>query len=145
MQCEPIAFPLFNTRSVQVGILSVQPESKHIILSLLLRASDFQGVVRIDGVDITELRLQDLRESIAVIPGDLYLFSGGMRRNLDPYGRHPDANVWKVKPTRVRPKKINTPPPPSNMFCRQFFQKKMWEGGFYFYFSFNFCLNKINV
>ena len=105
MQCEPITlpyiFPLFSIPSVQVGILSVQPESKHSILSLLLRTSDFQGVVRIDGVDINELRLQDLRESIAVIPGDPYLFSGGMRRNLDPYGRHPDANIWKVKTTTV--------------------------------------------
>lgn len=37
-------------------------------LSVLCRLSDYSGMVRLDGVDISTVSLQQLRQSMAVIP-----------------------------------------------------------------------------
>jgi ATP-binding cassette subfamily C (CFTR/MRP) protein 1 len=48
----------------------------------------------IDGVNILQIGLKDLRSNIAIIPQDPMLFSGTFRRNLDPFEEHEDAALW---------------------------------------------------
>jgi ATP-binding cassette subfamily B protein len=56
---------------------------KTTILSLLLRFYDVQrGAIRIDGVDIRNMDLQDLRRRFGMVLQDPFLFTGTMEQNI---------------------------------------------------------------
>ena len=56
---------------------------KSTIIALLARFYDIQkGQITIDGVDIKEYNLLDLRRCIAVVMQDVFLFSGDIRYNI---------------------------------------------------------------
>ncbi|MBD3161458.1 MAG: ATP-binding cassette domain-containing protein [Candidatus Eisenbacteria bacterium] len=71
-----------------VALVGHTGAGKTTIASLLVRFYDvWDGSIRIDGVDIRKWDLHALRRRIAVVPQDVYLFSGSARRNiglLDP-------------------------------------------------------------
>ena len=74
-----------------------EPEDpKNAVVSVILRLKEYSGCVRIDGVDIQDIGLQDLRERITVVANDPVLFGSSVRRNLDPMTKYPDAHLWKV-------------------------------------------------
>jgi ABC-type multidrug transport system fused ATPase/permease subunit len=52
------------------------------------------GSIEIDGIDINQLGLYDLRSRLTIIPQDPVLFSGTLRTNLDPLGLHDDKSLW---------------------------------------------------
>ena len=53
----------------------------------LLRFTDIvKGQILFDGVDITKLPRQRLRESLTIIPQEAVLFNGSVETNLDPSG-----------------------------------------------------------
>jgi ATP-binding cassette subfamily C (CFTR/MRP) protein 5 len=55
-----------------------------------------RGRVLIDGVDISKVALQRVRQSVAIIPQDPTLFTGTLRFNLDLAGRCTDAQMWEA-------------------------------------------------
>ena len=55
-----------------------------------------RGSILIDGVDLSTLKLNDIRSAISLIPQAPFLFSGTLRMNLDPFHKHPDDKIWKV-------------------------------------------------
>uniref|UniRef100_A0AAR2JWE9 ABC-type glutathione-S-conjugate transporter n=1 Tax=Pygocentrus nattereri TaxID=42514 RepID=A0AAR2JWE9_PYGNA len=55
-----------------------------------------KGKIYIDGIDIAELGLHDLRSRITIIPQDPVLFSGSLRMNLDPFDTYSDEEVWNA-------------------------------------------------
>uniref|UniRef100_A0AAY5EIB0 ABC-type glutathione-S-conjugate transporter n=1 Tax=Electrophorus electricus TaxID=8005 RepID=A0AAY5EIB0_ELEEL len=55
-----------------------------------------KGEIYIDGINIAELGLHDLRSRITIIPQDPVLFSGSLRMNLDPFDAYSDEEVWKA-------------------------------------------------
>ncbi|TRY63252.1 hypothetical protein TCAL_05777 [Tigriopus californicus] len=55
-----------------------------------------EGKILLDGIDITEKGLHDLRGQITIIPQDPILFSGSLRFNLDPLEQHSDQELWSA-------------------------------------------------
>jgi ATP-binding cassette, subfamily B, bacterial len=70
-----------------VALVGPSGAGKSTIFQLLQRFYDVtDGSVRVDGIDVRELRLAELRGSIAVVPQDPVIFSGTVLDNIR-YGR----------------------------------------------------------
>ncbi|POM75559.1 ABC Superfamily [Phytophthora palmivora] len=81
----------------KVGICGRTGAGKSSLMIALFRICEFErGSVAIDGLDISRLKLHNLRRSLAIIPQDPVLFSGPLRENLDPFGEYSDAEIWAV-------------------------------------------------
>jgi ATP-binding cassette, subfamily B, multidrug efflux pump len=66
-----------------VAIVGHTGAGKTTIISLLLRFYDVQrGAIRIDGVDIKEMPLDDLRRRFGVVLQDPFLFTGSIEGNI---------------------------------------------------------------
>jgi ATP-binding cassette, subfamily B, multidrug efflux pump len=66
-----------------VAIVGHTGAGKSTMISLLLRFYDVQkGAIRIDGVDVREMSLGDLRRRFGVVLQDPFLFSGTVRDNI---------------------------------------------------------------
>ena len=65
-----------------------------LTLALFRMLEPAAGNIYIDGIRITDLGLHDLRSRLTIIPQDPVLFSGTLRRNLDPFEKYDDESVW---------------------------------------------------
>jgi ATP-binding cassette subfamily B protein len=66
-----------------IAIVGHTGAGKTTIISLLLRFYDVQrGAIRIDGIDIREMSLDDLRGRFGVVLQDPFLFSGTIDQNI---------------------------------------------------------------
>jgi len=80
---------------VTTAIVGATGAGKSTIVKLLLRLYDVQqGAVCLDGVDVRELRLADLRGAYGLVSQDVFLFHGTVRDNI-AYGR-PDASDAEI-------------------------------------------------
>jgi ABC-type multidrug transport system fused ATPase/permease subunit len=78
----------------KVGIAGRTGSGKTSLFAALLRFVDCEGGrILIDGVDVSTVRLTDLRNRIAVVPQDPVLLPGTLRENLDPFRRFADGDV----------------------------------------------------
>ncbi len=68
-----------------VAVVGATASGKTTLARLIPRLYDTtRGSVRIDGTDVRELRLADLRASVAMVPQDPFLFSESLRQNIAP-------------------------------------------------------------
>jgi len=66
-----------------VAIVGASGAGKSTVASLLLRFWDpRQGAVKLDGVDVRQLRLDGLRERVALVTQDTYLFNDTLEGNI---------------------------------------------------------------
>jgi ATP-binding cassette subfamily B protein len=74
----------FTVESGQrIGIVGATGSGKSTLINLLLRFYDVSsGRIRLDGTDIREMALGDLRSHFALVLQDVYLFSGTIAGNI---------------------------------------------------------------
>lgn len=66
-----------------LGVAGPTGAGKSTLIKLLLRLYDVTGgAVRLDGHDVRELSMADLRRNIALVSQDVYLFHGTIRENI---------------------------------------------------------------
>lgn len=77
------------------GIVGVTGAGKTTIAKLVLRLQDVEsGRVLLDGVDLRDVRLQDLRSAVSFVAQDAFLFDGSIRDNIR-YGSF-DADLERI-------------------------------------------------
>ncbi|KAJ3272398.1 hypothetical protein HDV01_005581 [Terramyces sp. JEL0728] len=106
----------FEPRS-KVGIVGRTGAGKSSFLQALFRIVEpTPGCIKIDGVNISEIGLKDLRSKISIIPQEPFCFKGTIRFNLDPFGIYSDEKIWaaleaiEMKETiMMMPEKLDAP------------------------------------
>jgi ATP-binding cassette subfamily B protein len=94
-------FPIICELSLDIpagsttAIVGATGAGKTTLIKLLLRFHDVTaGTLRLDGHDVRELRLSDLRKAVGLVSQDVYLFHGTVRENI-AYGRT-DASTDEI-------------------------------------------------
>ncbi|ETV79145.1 hypothetical protein H257_07232 [Aphanomyces astaci] len=79
----------------KVGIVGRTGAGKSSLMMSLFRMNDVAaGHIRIDGLDIADVGLQNLRSHLAIIPQNPVLFKGTLRNYLDPFDEYDDDQLW---------------------------------------------------
>ncbi|MEC0206892.1 ABC transporter ATP-binding protein [Paenibacillus lautus] len=81
-----------------VAFVGPSGAGKTTICSLLPRFYDVdQGMITVDGIDIRNIKLQNLRKHIGIVQQDVFLFSGTIRDNI-AYGdlQATDQQIWEA-------------------------------------------------
>ena len=69
---------------------------KSTLIAALFRLAYIEGKIVIDSLETSEIGLHDLRSKISIIPQEPVLFSGTLRKNLDPFDEYPDWVLWQA-------------------------------------------------
>ncbi|GFF45615.1 ABC transporter C family member 1 [Aspergillus lentulus] len=85
------------TGGERIGIIGRTGAGKSSIVSALFRLVKLaEGSITIDGVDISQIGLHELRARVSIIPQDPTFVRGTVRSNLDPFNEHTDAELWNA-------------------------------------------------
>ncbi|MGF1478022.1 MAG: ABC transporter ATP-binding protein [Cyanophyceae cyanobacterium] len=105
-----ISFTIFPGETVAVvGPIGAGKSTLANALPRLLNIEE--GQLFLDNIDITKLRLQDLRQAIAYVPQDSFLFSTTIKNNIrygDPLRESPDISEASQQ-AQIHPEILNFP------------------------------------
>ncbi|ORX52502.1 hypothetical protein BCR36DRAFT_324258 [Piromyces finnis] len=102
MKYAPHLPPVLNSISLdiqaneKIGVVGRTGAGKSSIVMTLFRLVEPEegSSIKIDDVSILDIKLNDLRRRISIIPQDPILFSGSIRFNMDPFDEHTDEEIW---------------------------------------------------
>ena len=81
----------------KIGICGRTGSGKSSIFIDLFRGEELKsGTIRIDNVNIRNINLNTLRQSMSIIPQDPFLFDGTLRENLDLSNKCDDNQLWNA-------------------------------------------------
>ena len=84
-----------------VGIVGSTGAGKTTLVKLLLRFYDVQsGCIRLDGQDLRDLKVKDLRRAIGFVSQDVYLFHGTVRENI-AYGTFDATDEQVIEAAKI--------------------------------------------
>lgn len=109
-------FNLVINKGEKVGLVGLSGSGKSTVVSLLLRLYEVeQGEVLIDGVNIKDYNLKDIRKVYGLVSQDIFLFNDTVRENLTTGDPHPDSEIQQALETsyawefvRTLPDKLDT-------------------------------------
>lgn len=89
-----------------VAIVGSTGSGKSTIMRLLYRFYDIEeGKILIDGQDISEMRINDLRSMIAIVPQDCVLFNDTIMYNIG-YGGVRDPHIKQILESKEREEEL---------------------------------------
>ena len=95
-----------------VAVVGPIGSGKSTLANVIPRLLDIDaGQLFLDGEDITQLRLQDLRRAIAYVPQDSFLFSTTIKNNVrygEPVLEGPEI-IYAAKQAQIHPEILNFP------------------------------------
>ncbi|KAJ7305801.1 hypothetical protein JRQ81_010167 [Phrynocephalus forsythii] len=101
LQYQPNSGPALKNINIRingrekVGIAGRTGAGKSSLAMGLLRLVEAaEGQILVDGLNIAQIGLHDLRNKMTIIPQDPVLLWGSLRMNLDPLGKHSDQDIW---------------------------------------------------
>lgn len=81
----------------KIGVVGRSGAGKSSLAMALMRVTDpVEGVIRIDGVDVTQLHVKTLRSKISYVPPNPVFANATVRAYLDPMARVSDAALWAI-------------------------------------------------
>ncbi|EAR97449.2 ABC transporter family protein (macronuclear) [Tetrahymena thermophila SB210] len=89
----------------KVGFIGRTGAGKSSIIQAIYRLTEIedkpdniaeQGFIKIDGYNLKELGIHTIRSGISIIPQMPFVFSGSIRRNLDPLDEYTDVEINQI-------------------------------------------------
>lgn len=81
----------------KIGIVGRTGAGKSTLSLALTRIVEKEaGKILVDGVDISEINLRQVRENITIIPQEPTMYKGSLKYNLDPSGKTDEAEILAV-------------------------------------------------